>query len=94
MSTKQEVLNDVSELLGIQKFTLAPGSSEPKEFLVAVIYQLGIDASDYPNTKPGLARAIVESFGHTWHPEFSSTGSTVTLKGLQAILDIIRVIKP
>jgi hypothetical protein len=93
VTTKQEVLDEISTLLSVQKFYVTTGSSEPKDFFVSVIEQLGIDIGQHPNTKPGLARAIVEAFGQIWLPEYESTGSTVTLQGLMAILEIVRKIK-
>lgn len=86
MKTKQDVLNLTCEVLGIPKFSVSTGSTEPKEFFLAVIEQLGINPSKMPGSKIELAKLIVESCGRPWKSDYESTGSTVTFGGLCAVL--------
>ena len=81
---KQELLDDISALLGIERFQCARGGSEPREFLIAVAKHLDLD---FPpkSSKPILAQLIVTSAKLPWEKDFSSEGSTVTNAGLSAI---------
>ncbi len=89
MTTKQEVIDAVCEHLGIPSFPISTGSTEPKEFLVAVAEQLGIQGSTAGMDKQELGRLIVEAGGNLWLPEFDSTGGTITKDGLEAIQETV-----
>ena len=82
--TKEEVANQITDLLGVPKVHFSTGSTEPKELFVQIAESLGIDISE-DSTKPGIAKKIVESTGELWHVEHESSGSTITLKGLKAV---------
>lgn len=85
MTTKQEVIDAVCVHLGIPSLLISTGSTEPKEFLVAVAEQLGIQGLTAGMDKQELGRLIVEAGGNLWLPEFDSTGGTITKDGLEAI---------
>jgi hypothetical protein len=89
MTTKQEVIDAVCEHLGIPSLLISTGSTEPKEFLVAVAEQLGIQGLTAGMDKQELGRLIVEAGGNLWLPEFDSTGGTITKDGLVAIQETV-----
>ena len=76
--------NEITDLLGIPKVRFSTGSTEPKELFIQIADCLGLGIELNLN-KPVLARQIVESSGAVWLPDYESTGSTVTLKGLLAV---------
>lgn len=85
---KQQVLNEIAGVVGIGECTVSAGSTEPKEFLGRVALAIGIDCGPSPR-KADIARSIIESSGRPWLPQYSSTGSTITLHGLLAIRDSV-----
>lgn len=89
MRTKQDVMDLTCEVLGIPKFSVSTGSTEPKEFFLAVIEQLGLNPAKLPGSKTELAKLIVESGGRPWKSDYESTGSTVTFDGLFAVLTAV-----
>ena len=89
MTTKQEVMDSVCKHLGIPAFLISTGSTEPKEFLISVAEQLGIQGLTAGMDKQELGRLIVEAGGNLWLPEFDSTGGTITKDGLEAIRETV-----
>lgn len=89
MTTKQEVIDAVCKRLGIPTLIISTGSTEPKEFLIAVVEQLGIQGLTAGMDKQELGRLIVEAGGNLWLPEFDSTGGTITKDGLEAIQETV-----
>lgn len=85
MITKQQIMDETSGLLGIRKFQVSTGSTEPKEFFLEVIDALGIGGNISKLGKQELARLIVEASGSSWKLEFDSAGATVTTSGLIAV---------
>ena len=85
MSTKQEIIDEICSHLTIPTFVISTGSTEPKEFLEAVIDQIGLSGLSNGLDKPGLGRLIVEADGESWLPLYDSTGGTITKEGLLAI---------
>ena len=85
MSTKQDLIDEVCSHLGIRKYLVSTGSTEPKEFLLAIVDQLGIIGLSSGMDKHELGKLIVESCGEIWLPEYDSVGGTITKEGLQAI---------
>lgn len=85
MLTKQEIIDDVCQHLGIPSYRVSTGSTEPKEFLIAVADQLGITGLSKGMDKPELGKLLVEASGNLWLPEYDSTGGTITKEGLVAI---------
>jgi hypothetical protein len=80
---KSEVAHLITSKLGLPDVHFSTGSTEPKELFLQVANCLAIDISDV-NTKPTIARKIVEASGEIWLPDYESTGSTVTIDGLKA----------
>ena len=85
MITKQQIMDETSGLLGIRKFQVSTGSTEPKEFFLEIISALGIGGDVAKLGKQELAKLIVESTGSPWRLEFDSAGATVTTAGLLAV---------
>ena len=93
MTTKQQILDDVCKTLGLPKAKVSRGSTEPRSFLLDVIFALGITNADVQKMhKIELAKLVVESFGYVWHPSFESTGSTITKHGLHEIQRIVHLV--
>ena len=89
MSTKQELIDEICGHLGIPTHFVSTGSTEPKEFLEAVIDQMGLTGLSAGLGKQALGKLIVEADGRSWLPEFDSTGATITKEGLMAIRDSV-----
>lgn len=85
MFTKQEIIDDICEHLGISSYLVSTGSTEPKEFLIAVADQLGITGLSKGMDKQELGKLLVEGSGSLWLPQYDSTGGTITKEGLEAI---------
>ena len=81
---KSDVANLITGKLGLPNVHFSTGSTEPKELFLQVAHCLAIDISDV-NTKPTIARRIVEASGEIWLPNYESSGSTVTVDGLKAV---------
>ncbi len=64
---------------------LGPGSKEKKSVLTKTAERLSLDV-DERAPKDVLARQILEALDQAWDHSFSSTGQTITLRGLNAIL--------
>lgn len=90
MATKQALMDEICRLTGLPKFWCSSGSTEPKEFFLALAVQLGISASIGPGaTKQELACIIAISLGGKWDESCQSEGATVTKIGLTRILDAL-----
>jgi DNA (cytosine-5)-methyltransferase 1 len=83
---KLEAVNRLSSNAGGPPESLGTGSKERKSVLVTVGRCLGLPESSFAASKPNLARNLVETMGGSWDDECWSTGSTVTLEGLNRIL--------
>lgn len=91
LATKQEVMNEISDCLGMSRYSVSVGSTEPRAFLDAVATAIGLISEDY-STKQILAEGLARFLGEAWdstcdsreHPQ--AGGGTVTLVGLQRIL--------
>lgn len=64
---------------------LGPGSKEKKSVLTSTASRFKLDV-DSQAAKDVLAEQIITAFGGTWDASYSSTGQTITLAGLNAIL--------
>lgn len=93
---KQDVLNDITDLLGLRRYVLPPGggSSLPSEVFDAAARRVGVPLGSMPE----ICEAIVRKAGHTYSTSFDSRGtlsgggSTVTLAGIQAMRKALRVL--
>ena len=85
---KSDIVQEIAELLGVAAPAMSTGSTEPRAIFALVNDQLGLGL-DNRLGKPDLARAIVESSGERWHPDYESRGATVTKAGLIAVLGAV-----
>jgi hypothetical protein len=96
--TKQEIMDETTDLLGIEHRKVGSGSSEPREFFLDVAAALRIDLPS-GGSKPEFARKIAGMGGLVWDQSCDSTssksggGSTVTSTGLERVLDAAKAIK-
>lgn len=81
---KSDVAHLITSKLGLPDVHFSTGSTEPKELFIQIAECLAIDISNV-NTKPTIARRIVEVSGEIWLPNYESSGSTVTMDGLKAV---------
>lgn len=89
MKTKQDVMDAISNHLRIPHYQCSTGSTEPKEFLLAITNQMGLTNLTSGLDKVDLARLIVESSGKKWLPSYDSSGGTITKEGMIAIQESI-----
>ena len=84
---KLEVVARISNLTNSGPETLGPGSKEHKSVVLNLARGMGLAASE-DETKQGLAARIVETSGRKWTSECESIGQTLTLVGLNLILQV------
>ena len=85
-TNKLEAVVRISNLTNSGPETLGPGSKEHKSVLTNLALGLGIPFSqDF--TKQELAAHLAATLGKTWLPEHESVGQTITLKGLNLLLE-------
>lgn len=84
-NTKQELIDEICNHLSISSYPISTGSTEPKDFLLAVVDQLGLAGLADGMDKAELGKLIVEASGEPWLPIYDSTGSTITREGIEAI---------
>lgn len=89
MESKQQILDEISELLMLPRWVVSNGSTEPKTALVAIVGVLGLQIAK-DSSKTAIGRAIVEASGCVWLPRYESRGETITRAGLAAIRDAVR----
>lgn len=85
---KEDIVIQISHLLGASPPPMSTGSTEPREIFDLVNSTLGLELGG-SLTKPQMAQAIVEAAGHPWNADYESAGGTVTKKGLQAVLEAV-----
>jgi hypothetical protein len=91
--SKQELMNEISDTLGISRVRASTGSTDPRVFWDAVANAVGVERQ---TTKTATARLVAESAGLAWPPgaDSSDTGSggggTVTAQGLAIVLTAVR----
>ena len=93
MTTKADLVWSIAFRLGVEAPKMSTGSTEPREIFDIVNDVLGLEIEGQ-NTKPEMARRIVEAAGLPWNAHFESRGGTVTKDGLQAVLDAVRHFVP
>ncbi|MDO4242833.1 MAG: hypothetical protein Q4C85_03595 [Actinomyces sp.] len=86
-ASKKEAVARLYAITGRPAEPLGPGSKEKKSALTAVADRLELDV-DTTAPKDVLARRLVETLGGQWHSVYSSTGQTVTLAGLNTLLNL------
>ena len=83
---KLEAVCRISELTQSGPEVLGPGSKEHKSVLINLAIGLGIPFS-HEFTKQQLAAHIARALGRPWLPEYESVGQTITLRGLNLLLE-------
>ena len=89
-TNKLEAVIRISNLTDGGPQTLGPGSKERKSVLINLAIGLGISFS-HEFTKQELAAHLAQRFGRVWLPEYESQGQTITLKGLNLLLEAASV---
>lgn len=84
---KLEVVARISALTNSGPESLGPGSKERKSVVInlAAGFKIPIDEKD---TKQEIAKKIANYFGRHWSSDYESVGQTLTLKGLNLLLEV------
>ena len=82
---KLEVVARISNLTNSGPETLGPGSKEHKSVVLNLARGMGLAVSEN-ETKQGIASRIVQTSGRKWTDDCESVGQTITLVGLNLIL--------
>jgi hypothetical protein len=92
---KLEAVARISALTGSGPEILGPGSKERKSVFSNLATGLGITTKG-DETKQELSALIAQSLGVAWTPECESVGQTITLTGLNRLLEAasLRIAKP
>ena len=85
--SKLEAVGRISNLTGSGPEDLGPGSKERKRVFVNLALGLKLNLAVDEMTKQQLGEKILTSLGGSWSPDCESTGQTVTLIGLNRILE-------
>lgn len=94
LPTKNQIMREISDLLGNTHIDTTVGSSVPSVFFSDVAAAMGIPIA---SGMPSMARRIIENTGLTWMPEFSSEsspsggGGTVTTLGLLQLKNAVLI---
>jgi hypothetical protein len=83
-ASKQELVDRIHELIGLEAEPLGPGSKERKATFVALARWLGLGDHD-DDRKPEIARAIATHLDIPWVDTFTSSGDSITTKAIEAI---------
>jgi hypothetical protein len=83
---KLEVVARISKLTNSGPETLGPGSKERKSVVLNLARGLDLKIDD-SYTKQEIAAYIAEKLGFEWKKEFESVGQTLTLRGLNKLLE-------
>jgi hypothetical protein len=86
--SKEDLIAEISAMLGIPALKVSTGSTEPKELFILVNDLLGL-AIPANLQKPDIAQQIVELSGGTWTSDCESSGGTVTHLGLEKVRDAV-----
>lgn len=84
-NNKLEAVTRLARLADRGPETLGPGSKERKSVLIKLAAALHLEV-DTSLSKPQLGEEIAARVGAAWGPDCWSTGSTLTLQGLNALL--------
>ena len=86
--SKENLIIEISSMLGIPSPKVSTGSTEPKELFLQINDLLGL-AIPTNMQKPDIAQQIVELSGGTWTADCKSMGGTVTNMGLVKVRDAV-----
>lgn len=67
--TKNEIIKEITDLLGLPPIETTVGSSIPSVFFSDVAATMGIPIV---SGMPTMARKIIENAGLLWHPDFQA----------------------
>lgn len=90
--TKEQLVSEIADILGVASPPMSTGSTEPRAIFVLADERLGLNLQAH--TKHGMAREIVELAGMPWLPAYGSRGATITKRGLQAVLQAVQILAP
>lgn len=83
---KLEAVARISNLTDSGSETLGPGSKERKSVVLNLARSLELNI-DESYTKQEIAAYIAQKLGFKWKKDYESVGQTITLKGLNALLE-------
>jgi hypothetical protein len=86
--SKEELISEISAMLGVPSPKVSTGSTEPKEVFLLINDLLGL-AIPSNTQKPDMAQQIVELSGGSWTHDCESAGGTVTHLGLERVRDAV-----
>ena len=84
---KQAVVDAISDLLGIARDPLGPGSKEHKRLLGDIADCVGVAAM---GDKHAVAKRIIEALGATWDRDCYSEGGSVQTEAFRRMLKALR----
>ncbi len=84
---KLEAVNRISALTGSGKEELGPGSKERKRVLVNLAVGLKI-SNPHQYSKHELLEVMIRGHGRSFYTTYISRGGTITLEGLNSLLQI------
>lgn len=83
---KQELVDRIHALLGLEPEPLGPGSKERKRTFALLAEALALPGTD-DQSKPEVVRAIADDLGVPWDRDFVSTGDSITTRAISLIVD-------
>lgn len=83
---KLEAVARISQLTNSGPETLGPGSKEHRSVLNNLADGIGLESDQY-DSKQAISAAIAKRLGANWTHECESVGQTITLKGLNLLLE-------
>jgi hypothetical protein len=89
--SKLEAVARISDLTESGPEYLGPGSKEHKRVFINLAVGLDLPINPDAFSKQDLAREIIIILGGVWSPHFESTGATITLLGLNRMLELATV---
>jgi hypothetical protein len=84
--SKSQAVARMYALGGVDQEPLGPGSKEKKSAIEALAQCVGVP-TEHGLTKPELAECVAGVVGAAWDDECHSTGDTITLDGLNRLVD-------
>ena len=94
LERKQDVLNEITDLLRLPRRKVSRGSSLPSD-----VFQIAADrVGAAGGSMPSRTESIITKAGLQYHPHFDSRdttsggGSTVTLEGTQALREALKIL--
>lgn len=85
--TKQDILNDITDFLGLRRYTVSVGSSLPSEVFEAAARYAKVGFGSMPEINESIIRKAGMVYEATYDSRNSPSGggSTVTLDGIRAL---------